>query len=190
MTGQGDECVLQVGLLDAELPGDDPVPGQHRGDRVHDLAGARHQHDIAAVGDAGYLGQAGQQLVIERYGRPEPDALLGFETYTATLAGKGEEIDDIMRKADTAFASFDGMMTRIDNAIPDLTKGKDGELYQKIHSIHETADSFRKRSVVFLDEGRRTLLDISESAIKVTRKFDPPGGGGTAPAASPRQKRP
>ena len=109
----------------------------------------------------------------------------------ATLAGKGEEIDDIMRKADTAFASFDGMMTKIDNALPDLTKGKDGELYQKIHSIHETADSFKKRSVVFLDEGRRTLLDISESAIKVTRKFDPPGSGGTAPpAASPRQKRP
>jgi phospholipid/cholesterol/gamma-HCH transport system substrate-binding protein len=119
------------------------------------------------------------------------DALLGFETYSATLAGKGEEIDNIMRKADTAFASFDGMMSKINNALPDLTKGKDGELYQKIHSIHETADSFRKRSVVFLDEGRRTLLDISESAIKVTRKFDPPGSGGTAPpAASPRQKRP
>jgi phospholipid/cholesterol/gamma-HCH transport system substrate-binding protein len=46
------------------------------------------------------------------------------------------------------------------------------------------ANSFRKRSVVFLDEGRRTLLDISESAVKVTRKFDPPG----TPAAN--QKRP
>jgi phospholipid/cholesterol/gamma-HCH transport system substrate-binding protein len=118
------------------------------------------------------------------------DALLGFETYTATLAGKSEEIDNIMRKADTAFASFDGMMTKIDNAIPDLTKGKDGELYKKIHSIHETADSFRKRSVVFLDEGRRTLLDISESAVKVTRKFDQPGSGGTPTAGNPLPKRP
>jgi phospholipid/cholesterol/gamma-HCH transport system substrate-binding protein len=117
------------------------------------------------------------------------DKLLGFETYTATLAGKGDEIDSVMRKADTAFANFDDVMAKIDNAIPDLTKGKDGELYQKLKSIHETADSFRKRSVVFLDEGRRTLLDISESAIKVTRKFDPPAGGGAAPAASSGQKR-
>jgi phospholipid/cholesterol/gamma-HCH transport system substrate-binding protein len=117
------------------------------------------------------------------------DKLLGFETYTATLVGKGDEIDSVMRKADTAFANFDDVMAKIDNAIPDLTKGKDGELYQKLKSIHETADSFRKRSVVFLDEGRRTLLDISESAIKVTRKFDPPGSGGAAPAGSPGQKR-
>jgi phospholipid/cholesterol/gamma-HCH transport system substrate-binding protein len=114
------------------------------------------------------------------------DALLSFETYTATLAGKGDAIDSIMRKADIAFASFDSMMTKIDNAVPDLTKGKDGELYKKIHSIHEMANSFRKRSVVFLDEGRRTLLDISESAVKVTRKFDP---SGTPAAGSPNQKR-
>ena len=115
--------------------------------------------------------------------------LLGFESYTATLVGKGEEIDGVMRKADTAFAKFDDVMGKIDDAIPDLTKGKDGELYQKLHAIRETADSFRKRSVVFLDEGRRTLLDISESAIKVTRKLDPPASGAAAPAASSGQKR-
>jgi phospholipid/cholesterol/gamma-HCH transport system substrate-binding protein len=117
------------------------------------------------------------------------DALLGFETYTATLAGKGDEIDSIMRKADTAFASFDNTMAKIDNAIPDLTKGKKGELYKKLLSMHEMADSFKKRSAVFLEEGRRTLLDISESAIKVTRKLDPPGSGAAAPA-SPSQRRP
>ena len=115
--------------------------------------------------------------------------LLGFESYTATLVGKGEEIDGVMRKADTAFAKFDDVMGKIDDAIPDLTKGKDGELYQKLHAIRETADSFRKRSVVFLDEGRRTLLDISESAIKVTRKLDPPASGAAAPAASSGPKR-
>jgi len=116
------------------------------------------------------------------------DALLGFETYTATLAGKGDEIDSIMGKADTAFASFDNTMAKIDNAIPDLTKGKNGELYKKLLSMHEMADSLRKRSAVFLEEGRRTLLDISESAIKVTRKLDPPGSGGAAPVG-PSQKR-
>jgi phospholipid/cholesterol/gamma-HCH transport system substrate-binding protein len=102
------------------------------------------------------------------------DALLSFETYTATLVGKGDAIESMMRKADTAFASFDKMMTKIDSAVPDLAKGKDGELYKKIHAMRETAVSFRKRSVVFLDEGRRTLLDISESAGKVTRKLDTP----------------
>lgn len=117
------------------------------------------------------------------------DALLSFETYTATLAGKGEEIDNIMRKADTAFANFDGVMTKIDNAIPDLTMGKDGELYQRIKSIRELAESFNKRSAVFIDEGRRSLLDISEAATRATRKFDPPGSGGAAPASS-GQKRP
>jgi phospholipid/cholesterol/gamma-HCH transport system substrate-binding protein len=117
------------------------------------------------------------------------DAMLGFETYTATLAGEGDAIDSIMGKADTAFASFDSTMAKIDNAIPDLTKGKNGELYKKLLSMHEMANSFKKRSAVFLDEGRRTLLDISESATKVTRKLDPPAGGGAAPAAGPRQKR-
>jgi phospholipid/cholesterol/gamma-HCH transport system substrate-binding protein len=117
------------------------------------------------------------------------DAMLGFETYTATLAGEGDAIDSIMGKADTAFASFDSTMAKIDNAIPDLTKGKNGELYKKLLSMHEMANSFKKRSAVFLDEGRRTLLDISESATKVTRKLDPPASGGAAPAAGPRQKR-
>jgi phospholipid/cholesterol/gamma-HCH transport system substrate-binding protein len=120
--------------------------------------------------------------------------MLSFETYTATLAGEGDEIDKVMGKADTAFASFDSLMTRIDDAIPDLTKGKDGELYKKLLSIHEMADTFKKRSVVFLDDGRRTLQDISESAIKVTRKFDPPGSGAAPAAANARasasRKRP
>jgi len=116
--------------------------------------------------------------------------MLSFETYTATLAGEGEEIDNVMRKADTAFASFDTLMTKIDDAIPDLTKGKDGELYKKLLSVHEMANSFRKRSVVFIDDGRRTLQDISDSAIKVTRKLDPPGAGPAAANASVGRRRP
>ncbi len=103
------------------------------------------------------------------------DALLSFETYTATLAGKGDEIDTMLRKADTAFAAFDTLMTKVDNAVPDLTKGKDGELYQKVKSMRELADSFNKRSAVFMEEGRRSLLDLSEAAGKVTRKFNGPG---------------
>jgi phospholipid/cholesterol/gamma-HCH transport system substrate-binding protein len=54
------------------------------------------------------------------------------------------------------------------------------------------ADSFNKRSAAFMEEGRRSLLDISQEAIKVTRKFDPQVGavGSPAPPRKPRQKRP
>ena len=103
------------------------------------------------------------------------DALLSFETYTATLAGKGDEIDRVLGKADAAFAGFDNTIAGIDHLLPDLTKGKDGELYQKIKTIHELAESFNKRSALFMEEGRRSLLDISEAATKVTRKFDGTG---------------
>ena len=102
------------------------------------------------------------------------DALLSFETYTATLAGKGEEIDRVLGKADAAFSGFDNTIARIDNLLPDLTRGEDGELYQKVKSIHDLAESFNKRSAVFMEEGRRSLLDISEAATRATRKFDGP----------------
>ena len=101
------------------------------------------------------------------------DAMLSFETYTATLAGKGETLDSIMRQADTAFASFDGVMTKIDNAVPELAKGKDGELYKKVQSLHELVESFKKKSANFLEEGRRTLLDVDEAANKMGGKFQP-----------------
>ena len=101
------------------------------------------------------------------------DALRSFETYTATLAAKGDAIDDALRKADTAFAGFDRTIAGIDDLMPGIANGKDSELYQKVKSIRELAQSFNKRSAVFMDEGRRSLLDISEAATKVTRKFDP-----------------
>jgi phospholipid/cholesterol/gamma-HCH transport system substrate-binding protein len=119
------------------------------------------------------------------------DALLGFETYTATLAGNGDAIDSVLRKADTAFDSFDNTIAKIDNIVPGLADGKDGELFQKVKTIRELAESFNKRSAVFMEEGRRTLLDISQSANKVTGKFDGPtgsDGSATAPRSS-RQKR-
>src|ERR1700761_5888871 len=103
------------------------------------------------------------------------DGLLSFETYTATLAGKGDDIDRVLGKADAAFAGFDSIVGKIDGVLPDLDKGKDGELYKKVRNIRELAESFNKRSAVFMEEGRRSLLDISEAASRVTRKFDEPG---------------
>jgi len=119
------------------------------------------------------------------------NALLNFETYTASLASKGEAIDSIIRKADTAFAGFDSAMTRIDSVVPSLADGKADELFEKVKSIRELAESFNKRSGALMEEGRRSLLDISQEAIKVTRKFESQAGSGynPPPPRKPNQKR-
>jgi phospholipid/cholesterol/gamma-HCH transport system substrate-binding protein len=103
------------------------------------------------------------------------NAVRGFETYTATLAANADAIDDALRKADTALGGFDRTIAGIDELVPGITGGKEGELYQKVKSIRELAQSFNKRSAAFIDEGRRSLLDISEGAAKVNQKVDPQG---------------
>jgi phospholipid/cholesterol/gamma-HCH transport system substrate-binding protein len=120
------------------------------------------------------------------------DTLLNFETYTASLASKGEAIDRIIGKADSAFAGFDSAMTRIDGIMPGLADGKADELFEKVKTIRELAETFNKKSGILMEEGRRSLLDISQAAIKVTRKFDPQAvsGGNPLPPRRPGQKRP
>jgi phospholipid/cholesterol/gamma-HCH transport system substrate-binding protein len=119
------------------------------------------------------------------------DALLSFEIYTASLATRGDAIDSIMGKADGVFENFDSAVTKIDSIVPGLANGSAEELYDKVRTIRELADSFNKRSGAFMEEGRRSLLDISQAAIKVTRKFDPQAVGGSIPPPPrpPRQKR-
>jgi phospholipid/cholesterol/gamma-HCH transport system substrate-binding protein len=122
------------------------------------------------------------------------DALLSFETYTASLASKGEAIDSIIGKAETAFAGFDSAMSKIDNVVPSLANGRADELFEKVQSIRELAQSFNKRSASFMEEGRRSLVDISQAAVKVTRKFDPQAASGDGrpppPRVSGQKKRP
>src|SRR5713226_1835602 len=119
------------------------------------------------------------------------NTLLNFETYTASLVSKGEAIDSIIRKADGAFESFDSAMAKIGDVVPSLVDGKADELFEKVKSIRELAESFNKRSGALMEEGRRSLLDISQEAIKVTRKFGPQAGSGDnpPPARKPSQKR-
>lgn len=109
------------------------------------------------------------------------DALLSFETYTASLASKGEAIESIMRKAENAFSGIDSAIGRIDDAVPGLAGGATDELFEKVRSIRELAESFNKKSGAVMEEGRRSLLDISQAAIKVTRKFDPQAAGAESP---------
>ena len=89
------------------------------------------------------------------------------------------------------FESFDGAMAKIGDVVPSLVDGKADELFEKVKSIRELAESFNKRSGALMQEGRRSLLDISQAAIKVTRKFDPQAVGGEIPRPprKPNQKR-
>ena len=119
------------------------------------------------------------------------DGLLSFETYTASLAGKGDAIEQVIGKANNAFANFDSAMTKIDNIMPGVADGKADELFERVKAIREFAETFNKKSGAFIEEGRRSLLDISEGAVKVTRKFDPQAvsGGNPPPPRKPNRKR-
>jgi phospholipid/cholesterol/gamma-HCH transport system substrate-binding protein len=118
------------------------------------------------------------------------DGLLSFETYTASLKSRAESIDRVLGQADSAFSTFDSVFAKIDDVLPGLADGPDGELYQKVMTIRELAESLNKRSGVLMEEGRHTLLDISQAAIRATRKFDAqPAGAAPAPPRKPSQKR-
>ncbi|HZR74089.1 MlaD family protein [Bradyrhizobium sp.] len=115
------------------------------------------------------------------------DGLLSFETYTASLAGSGDAIDQALAKANAAFAGFDGAIARIDNLLPGFTDGKADELFEKMQAIREFAQTFDKKSSVVMEEARQTLVDVSEGANKITAKFNPQA---VAPARPPRRQAP
>jgi phospholipid/cholesterol/gamma-HCH transport system substrate-binding protein len=109
------------------------------------------------------------------------EGLRTFEDYTADLRSKGGEIDSVMAKIDTAFAGFDKAVTKIENVVPGFADGKADELFEKIKGLHELADTMKKKSASFLEDTRRSLLDVSEAANKMS--------GAPGPAAAPRPPR-
>jgi phospholipid/cholesterol/gamma-HCH transport system substrate-binding protein len=115
------------------------------------------------------------------------DGLLSFETYTASLASRGDTIDKAIAKANDAFAGFDSAIARIDSLLPGFADGKADELFAKMQTIREFAETFNKKSAVVMEEARRTLLDISEGANKVTLKIDPQAVSSPRP---PRRQNP
>ena len=109
------------------------------------------------------------------------DGLRTFEDYTADLRGKGEEIDAVMLKVDNAFAGFDKAVSKIEGVVPGFVDGKADELFEKVQGLHELADTMKKKSASFLEDTRRSLLDVSEAANKMA--------GIATPAAAPRPPR-
>jgi phospholipid/cholesterol/gamma-HCH transport system substrate-binding protein len=116
------------------------------------------------------------------------DGLLSFETYTASLASRGDVIDKAIAKADDAFAGFDSAIARIDNLLPGFTDGKTDELFEKLRDIREFAQTFDKKSGIVIEEARQTLLDVSEGAHKITSKFDPQAVGPRPPRRQAPQR--
>ncbi len=114
------------------------------------------------------------------------DALLSFESYTASLKSKAGAMDAMIDKADNVFAGFDSMMSKVEGTIPGLADGKVDELFEKLRSWRELADTFRQKSASVIEDSRRTLLDISQGAQKMDRKFDTPG---SQPPAPQRRRR-
>lgn len=109
------------------------------------------------------------------------DGLRTFETYTGDLRGKGDEIDAVMLKVDNAFAGFDKAVTKIEGVVPSFIDGKADDLFEKMKGLHELADTMKKKSASFLEDTRRSLLDVSEAANKMS--------GTPTPAAAPRPPR-
>ena len=109
------------------------------------------------------------------------DGLRTFEDYTADLRGKGDEIDAVMLKVDDAFAGFDKAVTKIEGVVPGFVDGKADELFEKVRGLHELADTMKKKSASFLEDTRRSLLDVSEAANKMA--------GIPTPVAAPRPPR-
>jgi phospholipid/cholesterol/gamma-HCH transport system substrate-binding protein len=116
------------------------------------------------------------------------DALLSFETYTASLKGNVKAIDSFLGQSDDALAGVDSTFARIDDAVPGLAHGEAGELLQKLMTLRELADSFKKRSAARMEEGRRTLLDISQAANRTERKINPQAAA-PRPPGKPNQNR-
>jgi phospholipid/cholesterol/gamma-HCH transport system substrate-binding protein len=104
-----------------------------------------------------------------------------FEGHTADLRSKSAEIDSVMAKVDAAFAGFDKAVTRIEGAVPGFVDGKADELFEKVQGLRELANTMKKKSAVYLEDLRRSLLDVSEAANKMS--------GTPSPAAAPRPPR-
>ena len=116
------------------------------------------------------------------------DSMLSFETYTASLKSKGDAIDDILAKTDDAFAGFDNTMAKIGGVLPGLADGQTQELFEKLQSLRELANTYKQKSATVMEEGRRMLSDVSEGANNFSRKLGPqaqPAG----PVRRPAPKR-
>ena len=115
------------------------------------------------------------------------DTLRNFETFTATLAGNGERITDIVDAADDVLKGIDGGLAKTDKFLASLGSAKyGGDLLPTMISLRELIQSFDKRSGILMADTRRMLQDVSQSISKADQKLGgrpPPDGRCRSPAA-------
>ena len=120
------------------------------------------------------------------------NALLNFETYTASLASKGEAIDSIIGKADGAFESFDSAMAKIDNVVPGLARRKGRRTVPEGEVDPRTGREFQQ-ALRRLDGGRPPLAGryqpVSQQGDPQIRPASRRRRQRRAPPRKPSQKR-
>lgn len=115
------------------------------------------------------------------------NSLKNLETFTNSLARNSEKIDGVMAKVDGVMLKADNLMLGLNT----LAGGKDGgELFQAVKSIRELAEDFDKRSGALMNDGRRTLADISRAVNNFDRNptrvlFGASNSSQPAPAPEP-----
>jgi phospholipid/cholesterol/gamma-HCH transport system substrate-binding protein len=121
------------------------------------------------------------------------NSLHNLETFTASLARNSDKIDNVMLKVDGVMSKADSLMLGLDT----LAGGKEGgELFLTVKSIRELAEDFDKRSGVLMNDGRRTLGDISRAVNNLDKNptrllFGPSSTAATSaptPAATERKR--
>jgi phospholipid/cholesterol/gamma-HCH transport system substrate-binding protein len=104
--------------------------------------------------------------VIADNGADLKDTLLNLETFTAQLASNGERIDSVVRKAETGVTAIDHGLTKTDNLLNGVGGVDFSEWLSAVKSAHEKAESFDKKSAVFMNDARKMFGDVSASVNK------------------------
>jgi phospholipid/cholesterol/gamma-HCH transport system substrate-binding protein len=100
------------------------------------------------------------------------DTLLGFETFTASLASSSARIDSVVNSAVTGVGAVDSALTKTQGFLAGLASDKSGgELLPTVMSMRELIESLDKRSGALMSDGRKMLGDISASVNKADRKI-------------------
>lgn len=98
------------------------------------------------------------------------DALLGFETFTASLANSTDRIDSVVRSTVDGVNSVDSALTKTQSFLDGIAGGKSSDLLPTVISYRELIESFNKRSGALMSEGRRMLGDVSQAVNKSDQK--------------------
>jgi phospholipid/cholesterol/gamma-HCH transport system substrate-binding protein len=99
------------------------------------------------------------------------ETLLGFETFSASLASGSQQIDSVVSRAVNGVDKVDTGLTKTQEFLASLAGKSGGDLVPAVISIRELAESFNKRSTAFMADGRKMLGELSQSMSKAGQKL-------------------